>query len=745
MQRQLPRRRRPARSCLECRRRKIKCDRNVPCRHCVSTQSQCTYSVYGSNTNGPIAQHSCRGSLGRSGSTPPTATLPAAVQARPSGTSPSDGRDNHRVQSGVTEAAPVQNDDLNVAGLNASRPSDRTQCTESDLQNLVERVQKLEECSTSTPPHRIPEVGREILTRQSALQNVQDSKIVVNKTRTSGWILRMDEAQEFEHILACFSETLGNGPETSFQGNETRTLVFQSRDLLQKCKGIARRIKVGRPSRCLSGPKFDHSPLSRQAADRMAALYFQSFESTHRVLHAPSFWVEYQRYWDDPESVTIDLRLKILLVVGIGSSLYEHEDGDARFRNMVSQWIYGAQTWLSGPLEKDRLSIAGLQIHCLTIIARQIFSIGGDLVWMSMGSLVHRAMQIGLHRDPKNLQQMSVLHAELRRRLWFTILEMAVQSSLDSAMPPRISFDEFDTEAPSNNNDDEIDESIMELQPHPKSTYTSTSIQLILIDSLRIRLRVLQLLTNLRSELSYVDVLALSSNITDAYRAGGHFLKEHEGSGVTTFHRNLFDHLVRRFMIPLHSPFVIKARTNPLFYYSLNVSVDLGISISSPEPDEAFSRLMTIGGGFLREGFIYAGAILCFEYLAQVEIQRREGTLNRKSHHKEPLEKAVKALLSLSSERIRQGETTVKSHMFLSMVMAQAQAIETGAPVKVKIAQSAKDSLEYCHNLLQARAEILSLTYADDPCLEPSGLQGVQGGSDFDLDLDFFLPDAGFY
>jgi hypothetical protein len=37
-------RRRPALSCTECRRRKIKCDRNMPCNHCIASKnSECSY------------------------------------------------------------------------------------------------------------------------------------------------------------------------------------------------------------------------------------------------------------------------------------------------------------------------------------------------------------------------------------------------------------------------------------------------------------------------------------------------------------------------------------------------------------------------------------------------------------------------------------------------------------------------------------------------------------------------------
>lgn len=122
-----------------------------------------------------------------------------------------------------------------------------------------------------------------------------------------------------------------------------------------------------------------------------------------------------------------------------------------------------------------------------------------------MGSLLHSAMQIGLHRSAKKLPVMSVLRAELRKRLWATILEMSLQSALDAAMPPRISLDEFDNEPPSNVNDDEIDESTSELRAYPSNVYTMTSMQLALLDTMPTRLRVLELLNGLYSEITYTD------------------------------------------------------------------------------------------------------------------------------------------------------------------------------------------------------------------------------------------------
>jgi hypothetical protein len=527
---------------------------------------------------------------------------------------------------------------------------------------------------------------------------------------------------------------------TSFQTGATGGIVVQMGSLLQKCKLIARALKVSRPSRGIPSLGLDLVPPNRELADTFASMYFRSFESTYRIIHIPSFWEEYQTYWDNPESTKTGQVLKILLVVGIGSSLSQDQGADVRLNGMVQHWIYAAQTWLSGPMEKDRLDLTGLQVYCLVILARQIFAVGGDLVWMSMGSLVHIAMQIGCHRDPKHLPQMSVLQAELRRRLWATILEMVMQSSLDSAMPPRISLDEFDIGPPANINDAEIDKTTTELHPHPKETYTDASVQLILLDSLPTRLRILQLLNGIHNDLSYLEVLALSSEITDAYRAHSSFLRDK--TLATPFQRNMLDYLVRRFVIPLHSPFASQARTNPLFYYSRKVSLDAALTIISPEPDDGFSQLMAMGGGLFREGFRLAGSAIALELLAHVEGQRIDGTLHRNDQYRGILKQGLLDMVSRSTDRIRQGETNVKDHMFLSMILAQVAATEASESPEFKIAQSARDSLELCYDLLRTRLNALSLLPPDETGPLSTDLESSSEllGADFDLSYFFSNP-----
>ncbi|EHK17883.1 uncharacterized protein TRIVIDRAFT_44566 [Trichoderma virens Gv29-8] len=720
------RRRRPALSCLECRRRKLKCDRSNPCGRCVSTATQCNYRIHQQK---PGARHRQTRRISSSSVPSPAAAPPASPPSQVDAT------------GGATAWTLGPNDLSNTPGANEIQNPSRSRFVDPELHHLRERVQRLERSLVHVPVHDLSQAGRDVLAGESGMP---DARIILNKTRIMRWSHWVGIAKEFAPIISCYGAICGYGDMNSLQSAETRALIVETSGLLQKCKSVARNLKIGRPSRCLSSLSFDLTPPSREVADKMTALYFQSFESTHRILHEPTFWKVYNRFWSNPESASSKLRLQVLLVIAIGSSLAPHVESDAGLRHTVHQWIYAAETWLSGPLEKDRLDISGLQIHCLVMLARQIFSIGGDLVWISSGSLIHRGMQIGLHRDPKHLPPMSILQAQLRRRLWATILELVVQSSLDSALPPRISFEEFDTEPPANSNDNEIRESATELKPHTKETFTSTSMQLILLDSLPMRLQILNLLNGLNSELSYLDVLDLSTDILQTCRQWNAFARENKAFGVTPFHRNLLDYLLRRFLIPLHCPFANKARMNPLFHYSLKVSIDTATTIVSPEPDEGFSNLMAIGGGLFREGIRYATSIISLELLAQAETQYLDGTLHRNSHYMNPLKKVIEEMKSLSLERIRQGETNVKSYMFLCMITAQAEATEEGISSEGRIAKSARDSISLCLELLQNRLGTTSLSMPTTDIESTSIDEREDYTYGLDFDMDFFLADTGF-
>ena len=141
----------------------------------------------------------------------------------------------------------------------------------------------------------------------------------------------------------------------------------------------------------------------------MVHLYITHFESAFRILHIPSFWIEYERYWSDPIGAETIIQLKVQLVIAIGTSIHQDTVDTTSIYSSARQWLYAAQEWLHVAMKKNRISIDSLQLQCLLILARQALAVGGDIVWISMGTVVRTAMQMGLHRDPKHFKRMGVL------------------------------------------------------------------------------------------------------------------------------------------------------------------------------------------------------------------------------------------------------------------------------------------------------------------------------------------------
>lgn len=202
---------------------------------------------------------------------------------------------------------------------------------------------------------------------------------------------------------------LNGDTDRSAEVETIKQLRSELQILIHKCKLLAQSIKASSPGRSISWAESSPCAVDRGFADRMARLYVSHFESAFRILHVPSFWTEYEQYWRSPEQASAVIQFKVKLVIAIGSSLYRDNPDVDMVRRRSSQWVHETQSWISAPMEKNRISLDGLQIQCLLILARQVLSISGDLVWIAVGTLLRTAMQMGLHRDPRHFGRMNIL------------------------------------------------------------------------------------------------------------------------------------------------------------------------------------------------------------------------------------------------------------------------------------------------------------------------------------------------
>ena len=486
--------------------------------------------------------------------------------------------------------------------------------------------------------------------------------------------------------------------------------------LLQKCKQVARVLKAQRTICQPVTPNFRDFVPPRHLSDKLMQLYLRTFETVFRVLHLPTFHSEYLEYWNNPEEASDPFVLTLLLIMAIGTCFHQDPGStEDSLRDSSAQWIYAAQTWLSAPFGKRRLGLLGIQIYCLLIFARLTNAVEGDLTWITVGSLVRTAMAIGLHRDPAHFQHMSSFHSELRRRLWATTMEIAVQSSLDAGMPPLISCEDYDCDPPSNFDDAQIDEvAKIPSAPKPADTFTQSSIQCALMRSLPIRIKVSNALNGVHSDISFEDTVQVGAELTKACRINLHLFQSFHAATAssdqarpTSFQIKLLDFLNRRFLLSLHMPFAQKANSNIAYSYSRRVCLEASLQLLSyytnPAQDEDdYLRLGTRGYGMFKNVLIHACLLICAEIIRKL---REDPSPIPVSRAQKELYPAIQDSVDITRHRILLGETSVKAYVCFACALGHIEAMQSGTSSEQSVSKAAMTSLETCHAVLKERAE----------------------------------------
>jgi hypothetical protein len=413
-------------------------------------------------------------------------------------------------------------------------------------------------------------------------------------------------------------------------------------------------------------------------------------------------------------------RIKLLLVIAIGSAFVPLSSPTDNVRPDIANWIHAAQWWLSGPTERMTFSIEGLQIRCLLLLACHVNSIGTKTSrWMLAASVRRAACSLGLHRDPSLFPNMTPLPAEVRKRLWATILELDVVTSLEANMPSDVCREAFDCGQPSDISDDEMRESDNALLPaHRRRQPSQTALQALLLGYLPLRLNVLRYLNAAVDDYSYEAALKLGTELRGMRRDVQSFLEQRRQSSsspsnqATIFHARYLDSMILRYMLFLNRPFAIKAMHDPRFYFSrkecCEASFALLIPIAQNEPSLNDKEHLPTGsiasaaGGLSFDAVIY----LCLELTMQFEEQgpQRPGSHSFFKDVAQDSRDRILALLRRVRDRllksIAEGDTSLKKFIFLASALSQIEATAAGKPAERALAETLENSLEQCQSLL---------------------------------------------
>ncbi|EXJ92106.1 hypothetical protein A1O3_00656 [Capronia epimyces CBS 606.96] len=641
------RRRRPALSCSLCKRRKIRCDREIPCSNCRRSKKENEPCVYEG--------------------------LPSLHYGLASKPQPREREHHPSIRPALAGAStPSRQPSAQDAGAGADAES-----TKSRIRQLEEELSQARQASSSrdaprTGPGPMPlSHGQHSMGFFGDFQFIDRSNSIMHKTRLFG-------QSHFISGVALFREM------AEMLEPHLREETCKAVSGIRRCKSLARVIKACRTPRWPSPPKPDLP--ARAVADQLVDCYLRTSESVYRVLHIPTFRRDYEAIWgsETEPNPNVAFRVQLKLVLAIGAATYDEQFS---LRASAIQWVYEAQTWCSQPEFKSRLGLQFLQTNLLLLLARESAGVGESMVWISAGALLRTAVYMGLHRDPAHLPKRSTLEAEMRRRLWNTILEITLQASLTSGGPPLVSLDDFDTEPPGNFDDDQLVTEPENQLPKSEGNFTQVSIAIALRKTFPARLAIAKFLNDLASRATYPEVLRLDAELRTAYKGvrrtlHGYISSPGQSPSPSPYQIRVVEFLISRYFSSLHMPFFGAALHEAAYAYSRKAMIDTSLRIcravcpssaSGSNPDD-LARLAVCGSGFYRTVPFQAGYIIAVEVRTQLQ--------EEESLDPVPLRPDLLSVLDDMKDFClrchRAGETNMKGYMFMCILTAHIQGLVQG-------------------------------------------------------------------
>ncbi|KAM3522270.1 hypothetical protein NHJ13051_005760, partial [Beauveria bassiana] len=327
------------------------------------------------------------------------------------------------------------------------------------------------------------------------------------------------------------------------------------------------------------------------------------------------------------------------------------------------QWAYEAQLWLTEPKFKARLDIQTVQTNILLLFAQERLGIIADSMWILMGWLIRRAMYMGLHRDPARLPERTVLTCEMHRRLWNTIAESNLQSSLGSGGSVSLSTSDFDTKTPGNFDNEQL----LELDPVPRPAHecTQMTMALALRETFAQRLDALRFLNDVSSGGSYDETLRLDGELRASYKVLGRRLQSCRGQGakqaLTNTELRVLDIIMYRYLTALHIWTSLAGRT----------WMHASCAQSAFEAADDLRRQVTRGISFFMIAAIHYALLIVMELRAQLKESDGLGPKLLRPDLLAVLEQCQE----WSLEVIKSGHTNFKGYLLMRIIAVQIDGI----------------------------------------------------------------------
>ncbi|KAI1381240.1 hypothetical protein F4677DRAFT_119998 [Hypoxylon crocopeplum] len=433
-QRSLPvppnrRRDKPQLSCNLCRRRKVKCDRQQPCRTCSlrGLAMSCTYP--------------------------------------PEGTSRPADRDPHTVQNRIRELESLVHALMQrAASKNPSNVTSTPQSIQASTDGPVHRA------TEGSPDLNVPG-GSSGSEAPSDCGTLTSSAAGVSYFDGAHWTALLDGISELKD---CFQDATEQGSSIqvspqAFSDNGPSPLLLYGR-FAQASKAEILGVIPPRP-----------------AVDCLVSQFFNSIDLAPSLIHSGQFIRMYDKFWEDPFAAPITWIGLLFAMMCLASLLAlphaSHYPGTfspdpegagavRMYREKIVQCLILGKYTKGGPYIVQTLILYIAIEHLL----KEDSEFGTHIL---LGMIMNVAMRMGYHRDPKYFSVISPFDGEMRRRTWATIYQANLIFASQMGLPSMLKEYQIDTEEPHNLLDSDFDEDTTTLPPSRPETETTPVLYII--------------------------------------------------------------------------------------------------------------------------------------------------------------------------------------------------------------------------------------------------------------------------
>ncbi|KAF4457204.1 hypothetical protein F53441_768 [Fusarium austroafricanum] len=577
-------------SCSSCRQRKLKCDRDEPCSNCVARNVSCQYAPW------------------------------------PRGRIAAQRRDNKQA-------------DL----------SDRVRHLENLLGSIVHQ---LPGSSNGSPDIKSPGSSAYVTTQGSGHSShnegteVKPGRMMANPNETiyvssSHWSAICHEVV----IQISYDDNSDMGMvqvehirEHLDEHNEASDLGIADQAQSQ----VPLLLGPGRVTPKLEDIMADIPP--KHIADRLVSRYFTSDQPSIIITHSGEFEGEYRRFWNDPNSVSVQWIGMFFGILATGTFLYiRSQDELPAGMGPPLEVAESFQQRCTDCLLLSKYSTAPGKYTIETLL----FNIHGEFVrrrdahlgvWILCGIVIRLAMRMGYHRDPDSYPRISPFHGEMRRRVWGVIQQLDILTSCQLGLPSLIQESQCDTRLPRNINDEDFSPESTQLPP-PRPETQGTGILYT-----RVKVRMMSIFRTIFNQVSlgktenYEDIMALDKKLHQVHQAMPScykIAKLEDCIMVPTYlliRRYNLELLFQKARCTLHRYHMTKAYQDPKYNYSRTTCVDAAMTVLGHQA--SILREVQVGGllykdkWFLtsleRHDFSLASMVICLELSKPPEQQNPE-------------------------------------------------------------------------------------------------------------------------